>query len=324
MLDASRARWAGDSRRRVRDPPAVASGQIACGPRIQTHSDITCVCISYVGVGTDWVLSYPTPPFCCGCFFSPALFLSPPPCRLFSPRDSRCPERFTPSAALCCCKVPITSLNFTTTLVYQQPPTTAISPRTPHNPSAARRCITRAHLLDFATVCLPYQLGCVLWPSLLLPYRPACPPSIPNVMAPDSPPRYSKRSLHRRTPSNLDIVPEDAPVMASSGASKSEFQLGVSAMSTDPLPGDSTHTGSALLSEAPRSYAPSSTPGLSRSGSFSGHSYQEESDDDTAAFFPPTRGKPFSPPPKHNMLRAWPHVSHRSSVIGIYRWRLPQ
>jgi hypothetical protein len=106
-------------------------------------------------------------------------------------------------------------------------------------------------------------------------------------MAPDSPPRYSKRPLHRRTPSNLDIVPEDAPTMASSDASKSEPQLGVSALSTNPLPGDSTHAGSALLSEAPRSQAPSSTPGLSRSGSFSGHSYNDDSDDDTAAFFPP-------------------------------------
>jgi hypothetical protein len=75
--------------------------------------------------------------------------------------------------------------------------------------------------------------------------------------------------------------------MASSDASKSEPQLGVSALSTNPLPGDSTHAGSALLSEAPRSQAPSSTPGLSRSGSFSGHSYNDDSDDDTAAFFPP-------------------------------------
>jgi hypothetical protein len=106
-------------------------------------------------------------------------------------------------------------------------------------------------------------------------------------MAPDSPPRHSKRPLHRRTPSNLDIVPEDAPIMASSDASRSEPQLGVSVLSTNPLPGDSTHAGSALLSEAPHSHPPSSTPGLSRSGSFSGHSYNDESDDDTAAFFPP-------------------------------------
>lgn len=69
--------------------------------------------------------------------------------------------------------------------------------------------------------------------------------------------------------------------------SRSEPQLGVSDLSTDSTPGDSTHAGSALLGEPARSNpAPTSTPGLSRSNSISNSSYYDDSEDE-AAFFPP-------------------------------------
>lgn len=118
-----------------------------------------------------------------------------------------------------------------------------------------------------------------------------------GIMATASPPRHFKRPLHRRTPSSLEIVQEEIPSMATpedaqgSGVpkSRSEPQLGVSELSARPTPGDSTHAGSALLDEPVSStnQQPLSTPGLSRSASFSNSSYHDESDFEDAAFFPP-------------------------------------
>ncbi|RYO13611.1 hypothetical protein AA0111_g12193 [Alternaria arborescens] len=117
------------------------------------------------------------------------------------------------------------------------------------------------------------------------------------MMAAASPPRHFKRPLHRRTPSSLEIVQEEISNMATpedadgSGLPKtgSEPQLGVSELSAHPTPGDSTHAGSALLDEPVSSTNPQplSTPGLSRSASFSNSSYHDESDFEDAAFFPP-------------------------------------
>ncbi|EUC34712.1 hypothetical protein COCCADRAFT_3918 [Bipolaris zeicola 26-R-13] len=116
-------------------------------------------------------------------------------------------------------------------------------------------------------------------------------------MAPVSPPRSLKRLLHRRTPSNLEIVPEEVPAMSAPDddagpvppKSHSEPQLGVSALSARPLPGDSTHAGAAFLDDtAPSSVnQPTSSPGLSRTASFSNSSYHDESDPEDASFFPP-------------------------------------
>lgn len=114
-------------------------------------------------------------------------------------------------------------------------------------------------------------------------------------MAVGSPPfRPLKRpSLHRRAPSSLGSlgsVPEDdLPVMTDRNPAieakfRSEPELGVSENSARPLPGDSTHAGAALLgSEAT---VPLSTPGLSRSNSFSASSAYD-SDAEDASFFPP-------------------------------------
>ena len=58
-------------------------------------------------------------------------------------------------------------------------------------------------------------------------------------------------------------------------------------MSTDPIAGDSTHAGSALLGDPSHSRtAPASAPGHSRSNSFSNSSFHDDSEDDSA-FFPP-------------------------------------
>jgi len=82
--------------------------------------------------------------------------------------------------------------------------------------------------------------------------------------------------------------PEDAGRVPKS---KSEPELGVSGLSTRPLPGNSTHAASGLLDETTASSTdgqpPLTTPGLSRSASFSNSSYQDESDFEDAAFFPP-------------------------------------
>ncbi|KAI4713010.1 hypothetical protein J4E89_001988 [Alternaria sp. Ai002NY15] len=111
------------------------------------------------------------------------------------------------------------------------------------------------------------------------------------MTATGSPPRPFKRPLHRRTPSSLEIVQEELPTMATPDdadiggipKSRSEPQLGVSELSARPTPGEST-----LLDE-PVSSAnqPLSTPGLSRSASFSNSSYHDDSDVEDAAFFPP-------------------------------------
>ena len=111
-------------------------------------------------------------------------------------------------------------------------------------------------------------------------------------MATDSPPRFLKRPSHRRTPSSLDSVPEDLPIMADGNPAihpkfKSEPDLGGSEYTGRPLPGDSTHAGSALLS-GDASMPPINTPGLSRSNSFSNSSvYMDDSDAEEASFFPP-------------------------------------
>ncbi|KAI4951061.1 hypothetical protein J4E86_007570 [Alternaria arbusti] len=77
-------------------------------------------------------------------------------------------------------------------------------------------------------------------------------------------------------------TPDDADI-GGIPKSRSEPQLGVSGLSARPTPGDST-----LLDE-PVSSAnqPLSTPGLSRSASFSNSSYHDDSDVEDAAFFPP-------------------------------------
>ncbi|PSN63222.1 hypothetical protein BS50DRAFT_107383 [Corynespora cassiicola Philippines] len=113
-------------------------------------------------------------------------------------------------------------------------------------------------------------------------------------MALVSPPRHLKRPHHRRTPSFLEAVLEETPAMtdqdpAHHPKSRSEPELGVSNLSSNPLPGDSTHAGSALMSDehtvGHSSTAP--TPGLSRSGSFSTSSYHDDSDAEDGSFFPP-------------------------------------
>ncbi|KAF2643356.1 hypothetical protein P280DRAFT_496969 [Massarina eburnea CBS 473.64] len=67
--------------------------------------------------------------------------------------------------------------------------------------------------------------------------------------------------------------------------SKSQPELGVSDLSAQPSTGDSTHAGSALMNDnAPSRHSPR----LSRSTSFSTSSlYQDDSDAEEAAFFPP-------------------------------------
>ncbi|KAF7564866.1 DUF2838 domain containing protein [Pyrenophora tritici-repentis] len=113
------------------------------------------------------------------------------------------------------------------------------------------------------------------------------------MTAPTSPPRL-KRPLHRRTPSSLESVQEEVTAMSSpedAGGvpkSKSEPELGVSGLS---VPGNSPHAASSLLEEPTASSTdgqpPLTTPGLSRSASFSNSSYQDESDFEDTAFFPP-------------------------------------
>jgi hypothetical protein len=112
-------------------------------------------------------------------------------------------------------------------------------------------------------------------------------------MAVGSPPRALKRpSLHRRAPSSLGSlgsVPEDdLPTMTDRNPAidarlRSEPELGATGSSRTPLPGDSTHAGSALLGNDATT-APLSTPGLSRSNSFSS-AYDSDAED--ASFFPP-------------------------------------
>jgi hypothetical protein len=110
-------------------------------------------------------------------------------------------------------------------------------------------------------------------------------------MAVGSPPRVTKRPLHRRTPSSLEIVQEELPIMSEQDAlgtapkSKSDPQLAVPSMTPKKPSSDAT---SAILDDATSSYQPPlSTPGLSRSASFSNSSYHDESDFEDASFFPP-------------------------------------
>lgn len=106
---------------------------------------------------------------------------------------------------------------------------------------------------------------------------------------PLSPPRLTKRSLHRRTPSSLEIVQEELPIMAEPDAvagppkSTSEPQLTVP-RSSRSAPSDAVDAGAAILEDT---QPPISTPGLSRSASFSNSSYHEDSDFEDASFFPP-------------------------------------
>jgi hypothetical protein len=113
-------------------------------------------------------------------------------------------------------------------------------------------------------------------------------------MAVDSPPRYPKRPLHRRGPSSLEIVEEELPAMSEQDAlgsapkSRSEPQLAIPRMTPKQAPSDARETGAAPLDDSHTSYNPPlSTPGLSRSASFSNSSYHDESDFEEAAFFPP-------------------------------------
>ncbi|KAF2271091.1 hypothetical protein CC78DRAFT_563651 [Lojkania enalia] len=115
-------------------------------------------------------------------------------------------------------------------------------------------------------------------------------------MAVGSPPRTVSNRLHRRTPSGLHVVLEETPVMSDADPpavdvkSKSEPELNaVSDISAQPLPGDSTHAGSALLGEGTAASTKlSSSPMLSRTPSFSASSYQDDfSDAEEGSFFPP-------------------------------------
>jgi hypothetical protein len=83
------------------------------------------------------------------------------------------------------------------------------------------------------------------------------------------------------------VVPEETPVMASQDGlnhakSKPRPELSLPELSSRPLPGDSSQAGAALLSDYP-----TPTPGLSRSTSFSGSVYMDDSDAEEASFFPP-------------------------------------
>jgi hypothetical protein len=113
-------------------------------------------------------------------------------------------------------------------------------------------------------------------------------------MAVGSPPRISKRPLHRRTPSSLEIVQEELPTMSEQDAlgnapkSRSEPQLAVPGMTPMTTSSDAKDAGSAILEDTNNSFQPPlSTPGLSRSASFSNSSYHDESDFEDASFFPP-------------------------------------
>lgn len=108
-----------------------------------------------------------------------------------------------------------------------------------------------------------------------------------------SPPRYPKKPLHRRTTSSLEIVQEELPAMSgeevtsAAPKSRSEPQLAVPGSKSSQSERDA---GAAILDDTyPTSpnIAPISTPGLSRSASFSNSSYHDESDFEDAAFFPP-------------------------------------
>jgi hypothetical protein len=79
---------------------------------------------------------------------------------------------------------------------------------------------------------------------------------------------------------------EDA--LGSAPKSRSEPQLAVPSMTYKTTSSDAAEAASALVDDSTASYQPPiSTPGLSRSASFSNSSYHDESDFEDASFFPP-------------------------------------
>lgn len=112
-------------------------------------------------------------------------------------------------------------------------------------------------------------------------------------MATGSPPRHTRKP-HRRSTSSLEMAAEELPAMAleeggTKPKSRSEPQLAVADLAARPLPGDATHAGTALPDEQASSSVPLSTPGLSRSASFSNSSYHDDSDPEDASFPPVER-----------------------------------
>jgi hypothetical protein len=76
--------------------------------------------------------------------------------------------------------------------------------------------------------------------------------------------------------------------LGSGPKSMSEPQLAVPGIASKATSADATELGSALLDDSNTPYQPPmSTPGLSRSASFSNSSYHDDSDLEDAAFFPP-------------------------------------
>lgn len=107
---------------------------------------------------------------------------------------------------------------------------------------------------------------------------------------------YNKPPLHRRTISSLNRIEEGSPTMPdpapafTAPKSKSQPELGAeSELSKEPLAGDSTHAGSALLdahSDRHESFSSNSgSPKLSRTASFSSTSAFR--DDEDNSLFPP-------------------------------------
>jgi hypothetical protein len=79
---------------------------------------------------------------------------------------------------------------------------------------------------------------------------------------------------------------EDA--LGSAPKSRSEPQLAVPSMTSKATFSDAAEAASALVEDSGMSYQPpTSTPGLSRSASFSNSSYHDDSDFEEASFFPP-------------------------------------
>lgn len=78
------------------------------------------------------------------------------------------------------------------------------------------------------------------------------------------------------------------PPQATAAPSQSQPELGgISQISAEPLPGDSTYAGSALLGEGTSSSYPATSPSLSRSPSFSASSLPDDDSEDEGSFFPP-------------------------------------
>jgi hypothetical protein len=76
--------------------------------------------------------------------------------------------------------------------------------------------------------------------------------------------------------------------LGSAPKARSEPQLAVPGQTSKPRSGDAGEASSAVVDDSSTSYQPPlSTPGLSRSASFSNSSYHDDSDFEEAAFFPP-------------------------------------